>query len=719
MGRSGGSVAILGGGMAALTTAFELTEGQWANEFERITVYQRGWRLGGKGASSRGIHGRIEEHGLHVLLGYYDQTFDVMRRCYDALDRPHTDPACPIRTWDDAVAPSHEIGVVDEHGGQWQPWVAHFSSVAGRSDGTADALDPSSPTAMADLVIRSLRLLVDFFSSLPSSGDAAGGSIGFSTSPQPPAPRVAAPGGSLFDVVRGAGLLGLSLPLSWAERAVRQAGSWTGNRDLERALPALVEPLRRGLRDALRSHTAARRSYALVELVTSNLYGVMVDGLLTHPDGFGAIDDLDYREWLRGHGMDPVALESPILRGMYDLVFGYEDGDPARPRFSAGLGLQLATKMLLGYSGAPFWKMQAGMGEVIFAPLYEVLRDRGVEFRFFHRVDALRLAADGRSIAAIDLGVQADLAGGVDAYDPLFEVKGLPCWPDAPLASQLRAGDELEGINLESHWSERRDAGRRTLEAGQDFDTVVFALSLGMVPHVCGELLSASPAWQSMVDHVGVVPTQAFQLWLSENDHDLGWSGPEGVTMSGFVEPFDTWASMSHLLPAEAWPDEARPQTIAYFCSVLAPPETHHGAPDVEQEEEALRQRAQTFLDRDVGTLWSAAVDGSGFRWSLLCDGSATSNSTTAGATPTAERLATQYWRANIDPSDLYVQSLPGTDRYRLQPGASGFANLVVAGDWTDCGLNAGCVEAAVRSGRLAAEAVRDRLATTNEKGAA
>ena len=32
---------------------------------------------------------------------------------------------------------------------------------------------------------------------------------------------------------------------------------------------------------------------------------------------------------------------------MYDLVFGYEDGDPARPRFSAGLGLQLATKMLL------------------------------------------------------------------------------------------------------------------------------------------------------------------------------------------------------------------------------------------------------------------------------------------------------------------------------------------------------------------------------------
>ncbi len=169
-------------------------------------------------------------------------------------------------------------------------------------------------------------------------------------------------------------------------------------------LPSLIAPLRRALRVALQAQPAARRSYELVELVTANLVGIMSDGLLTNPDGFGAINHLDYREWLLGHGIDPDALGSPILRGMYDLVFGYEGGDPARPRFSAGLGLELATKMLLEYSGALFWKMQAGMGEVMFAPLYEVLRDRGVEFCFFHRVDALRLSDDGRSIAAIDSG---------------------------------------------------------------------------------------------------------------------------------------------------------------------------------------------------------------------------------------------------------------------------------------------------------------------------
>ena len=492
---------------------------------------------------------------------------------------------------------------------------------------------------------------------------------------------------------------------------MRQATSWSGNRDLERALPSLIEPLRTGLRDTLRGHPGARRSYELVELVTANLFGIMVDGLLTRPEGYGAINHLDYREWLLGHGIDPEALESPILRGMYDLVFGYEDGDPARPRFSAGLGLDLATKMLLGYSGALFWRMQAGMGEVIFAPLYEVLRKRGVEFQFFHRVDALRLSADGRSIAAIDVGIQAELADGVDAYDPLIRVKGLPCWPDAPLGAELRATAALHGVDLESFWSPRRDVGQRTLEVGKDFDTVVFGISLGMVPHVCDELVAASPAWRSMVDNVGTVATQAFQLWLAEDEQALGWAGPSGITVSGFVTPFDTWASMPHLLAVEDWPEADRPKTIAYFCSVLEAPGSGEEGPDIEAEGKAVRARARTFLDRDVATLWPAAVDADGFRWSLLCDGA-------PGTASGPGRLDSQYWRANVDPSDRYVQSLPGTDQYRLQPGRTGFANLAVAGDWTDNGLNAGCVEAATRSGQLAAEAVAQQLAGAQRVGA-
>jgi hypothetical protein len=87
-------------------------------------------------------------------------------------------------------------------------------------------------------------------------------------------------------------------------------------------------------------------------------------------------------------------------------------------------------------------------------------------------------------------------------------------------------------------------------------------------------------------------------------------------------------------------------------------------------------------------------------RWELLCGG---------GDAVGASRLTSQYWRANVDPSDRYVQSLPGTDHLRLRSHDSGFANMVLAGDWTDNGLNAGCIEAAVLSGLKAGNAVLGR----------
>ena len=100
-----------------------------------------------------------------------------------------------------------------------------------------------------------------------------------------------------------------------------------------------------------------------------------------------------------------------------------------------------------------------------------------------------------------------------------------------------------------------------------------------------------------------------------------------------------------------------------------------------------------------AGALWPEAVSSTGFRWDLLRD---------EGDGDGPERLAAQYLRANTDPSDRYVQSLPGSGRHRLEPGATGFTNLAIAGDWTACGLDAGCVEAATRSGVQAARAILD-----------
>jgi hypothetical protein len=91
------------------------------------------------------------------------------------------------------------------------------------------------------------------------------------------------------------------------------------------------------------------------------------------------------------------------------------------------------------------------------------------------------------------------------------------------------------------------------------------------------------------------------------------------------------------------------------------------------------------------------AASGDGFNWELL---EAPDEATGPG------RLDFQYWQANINPWDRYVLSVPGSLQFRLWPDGSGVENLYLAGDWVRSGLNAGCVEAAVIAGRMAARAI-------------
>ena len=261
--------------------------------------------------------------------------------------------------------------------------------------------------------------------------------------------------------------------------------------------------------------------------------------------------------------------------------------------------------------------------------------------------------------------------------------------------------DGIDEHDLESFWCTWPDAEVVELQRGVDFDDVVFAIPPAMARHVCGELIADDADWRAMVDGVGTVATQVLQLWLRGDEPSLGWDAP-GSTMSGYVEPFDTWASMPQLIDAEDWPDADRPGTIAYFCNTLVTPEPAD-RDDLTQPgraEATVRANAERFVVEHLAHLLPGSHGPDGFRWDLLCG---------AGSAAGPARLDSQYWRANIDPSDRYVQSLPGTDRLRLRADGSGYDNLFLAGDWTDNGLNAGCIEAAVLSGLQAANAVMGR----------
>jgi hypothetical protein len=259
----------------------------------------------------------------------------------------------------------------------------------------------------------------------------------------------------------------------------------------------------------------------------------------------------------------------------------------------------------------------------------------------------------------------------------------------------------------------------------------VLAVGLGAIRCLDGNLV-AQPRWAAMLRHMKTVATQAAQIWMRKEMPALGWRDPP-VTLSGFEEPFDTWADMTHIVPAEDWGPKPVPRSLAYFCGAcddlqhpvdeieawaqakalqsgrLDAAATVKALEEIRRHERALheriREQAVTFLDEKIGALWPGAMLGTGkdrgFDWSLLVDSDRPDE-------PRYDRSAfdSQFWCVALQPSDRYVLTVPGSSAFRLSPLDDGIVNLTVAGDWTACGFHGGCIEAAVMSGRLAAHSL-------------
>jgi uncharacterized protein with NAD-binding domain and iron-sulfur cluster len=702
-------VAIIGGGCAAIAAAFELTRPEHHNRYH-VTVYQLGWRLGGKGASGRGVGDRIEEHGLHLWMGWYENAFRLMRECYAELNR---DPrACPIADWRDAFAPVDLIGIPEQSAaGEWLLWKATLPSTAGLPGDPVDG----KRWSVAEYMRRSLALLRALFQTL-QSGDTSGKAGGAAAGPEPSTETGRSPSAVLDAISRLlrygelASLAGLIQAVGLLELSIGSLASYPENVIL-RFLDAIAHNARGLLEARLERDPALRRVWEVIDLTLATLRGEIRFGILTDPRGFDAIDEYDCREWLLLNGASERSVHSGFMKALYDLGFSYEEADPARPRIAAGQALRATVRAFFTYRGAFFWRMQAGMGDIVFAPFYEVLKRRGVRFEFFHRLERVKLApgahlgeAVSPYVEALEFDIQAEIAGGAE-YQPLVDISSLPCWPARPDYRQLTDGERLaqEGWDFESHW-DRRKVRTKTLRVTDDFDFVVLGVGLGAIPFVCKDIVARDPHWRAMVDHVKTVATQAFQIWLRADMTELGWAEPP-IVVCGFADPFNTWADMRHLIPQERWPHP--PRSLAYFCNALPEPEGPGDRADSAYPtrlREQVRRNAVRFLNRDIVHLWPCAMGVAGeFRWDLLVDPNGPHGSAPRDA---AGHFASQYWRANVNPSDRYALSLPGSSAYRISPLDETYDNLTIAGDWTDCGFNAGCVEAAVMSGRLAAHAI-------------
>lgn len=681
-------IAILGGGMASLAAAFCLTSRpDWQQRYQ-LTLYQQGWRLGGKGASGRnGAQAqRIEEHGLHILFGFYANTFRMLRAAYAELDRP---PGAPLASWRDAFHRQDYVALAEPVDGQWRAWHMLFPERAGMpGEGRIPTMWQMVQT-LIDWIghwLAQLDALVPGAMCVPSAGVAATPTGGRDLQ-------------RTFDMLRA-----LAGSLS--------ADSRSHPEHQHALLARTLEGLRMRARAAYPApgNDQLRRLRIAIEIGSTVLKGVFADGVLRR--GFDSINDIDLRAWLARHGGDPaMCINSTPVRAAYDSLFAYEDGDFNKPNVEAGTILRLMLRAALGYQGAFMYKMQAGMGDTVFAPLYQVLLARGVQFRFFHRVD--ELLPDGAVIDSVRLTQQAALAG--DGYAPLVTVKGLACWPSAPDHAQLDPAQAALmrefGVDLESWWSDWDGLHARhfgaplpavTLQRGRDFDHLVFGIPVACLAQLCPKLLARSPALQACASHLRTVATAAFQVWTIPNVEQLGWTtqwqGQQAV-LTGFVSPYDTWAPMEHLLEREDWPAGAAPGGVQYFCSAFPmsgyAARSDSGFPA--RCAELVRRAAIDYLERDIAGLWPAAGEAAGFPWRWLV---------APGAAGGPARFASQYWRMNVDPGERYVLSVAGSTRYRLASAESGFANLFLAGDWLKTGVDAGCLEAAVMGGMQASRAM-------------
>ena len=800
-------VAIIGGGFAGMAAAWDLTSPENENPCE-VTIFQMGGRLGGKGASSRNaaFGDRIEEHGLHLWLGYYENAFRMIRTCFEELkgappsaDRelaPHL-AAAPFNRWDwlSAFERANLVGLADYASGEWTHWIARFPEYVFRGecgvtgiynlpDGTlrpgihivddekraypgeppvvlhGDACEDGEDSCLeqpdvAFFLTHALRELQAFVESLQvridwlylrRSGDP------LTADPD----ELLSQAMNLNPLTRADDIDVLSADIPRALRMLRltflvpaiQACA-TAARLLEGPVPHLrdrvvamldrfIDEMREKIETFVQSDPPARRTWELIDLLAANIRGLLAAGL-EGSDDFSSLDEYNYEDWLRLNRVAERTLRNPIARGSHDLGFAYEDGDPRTPRIAAGQALNAACRFFFAYKGALFWRMKAGMGDVVFAPLYLALRRRGVKFRFFHRLDDIDLDADGTTVKGLRFWRQVklrdtDRAAGTN-YKPLVlvpncNVSGWPATPDARQFDYDRRtceeydravkGDSPDAyMQFESIWCNWphgdhvfATVGDRTRPAPADpswighYDEVIVTVPVAALGRVSGQLTGAghdaARRWREMLNNIGAVATQTVQLWVNKRTRELGW--PHGqVSYSAFVHPFDTWADLSQLIEVENQP-EAR--GTHYFCSVLparyVPPidaDPQRIAGILRDVTAMVRENARRFLNDWVVQLWPDAVSRypNVFDWDLLVGD---------GGHAGAARLRSQHIVANVDPSERYTQSLPGTTKYRIRPDGTGFRHLFIAGDWTDCGYNVGCVEAAVISGRLASAAI-------------
>ncbi|GAA4829075.1 NAD(P)-binding protein [Algivirga pacifica] len=727
-------IAIIGGGIAGMTTAWELSnQANWKEKYD-ITIYQMGWRCGGKATTGVGMEGRIEERGIHMFQGWYENAFRMVKEVYHHIGEQGLNPEGAFQTWKDAFVQNPVTLMVEQDKeGNWMNWPMVLPT-NNLEPGTGEPV--SVALLLKEFTALGLQMLIgspyqededgdvgflnewlqDTFFDHPLKGKKKKSGLSYLT--EMAVDRAEDYLDVEFNVLED--LLEDVLALSYKEDRKLSTQQIVTKSD-----SFMKELFKRTTADFLEKHNSIRRIAEIVQLGLACVKGVYSQVYNAEKDTYewGNINGYDFIEWLKMNGASEEVCNSAIVRFLYKGTFANQfNGQPGTVAADVAVRMML---MIPSYKGSFVWNLKGGTGGSFTAPLYMALKDRGVSFEFFHKLSEVSYT-EGSEIEQIIMDRQVDLKEGQTHYAPIVQQNGVWQWRATLDYTQLNPEQakvlQEENIDLESNWSGWENVASNSLQKGKDFDIAILATSINPLKQTCKDIIQHKPAWKDMVDNVKTTPTLNVQFWLKENIEDLGMDlGEWGMSEEAYANTviyedlLYSWTSMTFVEPYEAWGKQNQPKQISYWCGTW-PVQTPQPAPSEtnypQQELDKLKANTYQWMNEYMGWFWPKAVQqgahGQEFDYNLLCDKD-------MDLSP-MERFNQQHFVVNIDPSMQYVLAQPGTDKYRLKTDATSYDNLYFAGDWIDFGMNVGYMEGTVISGLQAAHKILEQHMACEEE---
>lgn len=720
-------VAILGSGIGALTTAWRLLNDdvqRQANKKFELTMYQVGFRLGGKLTTGRAPaeeNYKIQDHGLHTLYGYYENAFKMVREVYQYLqDNKLLNPDDPLGTVDKAFIPFANIALNEEWpegSGNWLNWSqAESMDMSEDPPAVGEAWEPS-PWDLVILSIKQIPKVLSPPSTKPEHRNALHSpeqrlDILFEHMPEEFVQYKESLKEKLQEWIDKVRHVFVKI-----EKEALGPDSWL-TLELEKLFRGIIDGLY-VFWDVLKNWEAFRHMFFMADFLVACITGISknYNDIATN---WITQDDYNFEDWLMKYGMKEVSAKSPLV------TFAKGELYSEHTTVAAGTGVYNFLRYQFTWKQALVFMFAAGPGDTLIVPIYRALKHKGVKFNFFHRVTNLKLGNQNGEpiIQAVEMAKQIKLKDPAKEYDPLinvplqsFDGKTIPCWRSSPDWDQLDAPESVRGCDFESFETIETEEPVEIV-AGKDYDKVVLGISIGAqtdgiwykqtdngsvpikVPGCCMELYNdkSNPKYKLMLDNQNVTRSMSCQVWFNKTLSDMGWAPTDKDKgymyenppyISNYLTPnpqYDCWIDNSILLPYENWPPgEGSPKFLSYFTHVW-------DIPDTTTEKAVI----QDYFDNYAWFFWPKAAPNKVWDYSTLV---------APDGVEGAKRLDYQYYSILHNTSDYYVQTRAGTTKYRLAANESGYANLILTGDWTNNKQNIGGVESAVLSGYLTANA--------------